>query len=301
MNSYSNILIVGQGGFVENALFAFFEKQKGARVFNQTPETLNFHDHTEVASFLIENSINTVFCFSVRSGGIEANRLYPAEFLYENLIVQTVLMEESYKAGVTSYIYVASSCIYPKECCQPISEDCYLTGSLEPTSESYSLAKLAGIQMVKAYRQQYAFNAVALIPATFYGPGQEEDSQNSHVLQALTAKFRLAVEQNLDQVDVWGTGNPRREFIHINDFCDACGFIVQQSNLPPLINIGFGEDISIKELAELIKKEIGFQGALSWDETKPDGVFQKLLDSSVINQLGWSASISLEEGLKTII
>ncbi|MEM6514141.1 MAG: GDP-L-fucose synthase, partial [Pseudomonadota bacterium] len=239
-----------------------------------------------------------VFLAAAKVGGIHANSIYPADFILQNLAIQNNVIDVAYRRGVQKLQFLGSSCIYPKFAEQPMSEDSLLTGSLEPTNEWYAIAKIAGIKTCQAYRKQYGFDAISLMPTNLYGPGDNFDLENSHVLPALIRKFHEAAKSEQSSVVVWGSGKPRREFLHVDDMADACVYLMQNYSSPEIINVGWGEDISILELAELVSDVIGFDGRIELDADKPDGAPRKLLDTSRLTRAGWTPSISLRAGVE---
>ncbi|MBT8109074.1 MAG: GDP-L-fucose synthase, partial [Gammaproteobacteria bacterium] len=230
-------------------------------------------------------------------GGIHANDAYPAEFIRDNLAIQTNVIHAAWQSGVKKLLFLGSSCIYPKHATQPMTEDCLLTGPLEPTNEWYAVAKIAGIKMCQAYREQYGFDAISVMPTNLYGPGDNFDLETSHVLPALIRKFLEAQEARAESVTVWGSGTPRREFLHVDDLADACMFLMGNYSSSEIINVGWGQDIGIAELAKLIRDITGFEGEIVFDAGKPDGTPRKLLDTSRLTALGWQPSITLEKGI----
>ena len=249
-------------------------------------------------AFFSENEIEQVYLAAAKVGGIYANDTYPAEFIHDNLAIQTNVIDAAWRAGVEKLLFLGSSCIYPKHAPQPMTEDCLLTGPLEPSNEWYAIAKIAGIKMCQAYRKQYGFDAISVMPTNLYGPGDNFDLTMSHVLPALIRKFHEAKAEGAKSVIVWGTGTPRREFLHVDDLADACVFLMQNYSSPEIVNIGRGRDVSILELAELVKDVIGYEGDIELDTSKPDGTPQKLLDTSRLSALGWEPSIDLREGIR---
>lgn len=235
---------------------------------------------------------------AARVGGIHANNSYPVDFLRDNLLIQTSVIDAAYRHGVQKLLFLGSSCIYPKFAPQPMPEDCLLTGALEPTNEWYAIAKIAGIKLCQAYRRQYGFNAIALMPTNLYGPGDNFDLANSHVLPALIRKFHEAKAAGASEVVVWGSGTPRREFLHVDDLADACLFLMQHYDDERIVNVGVGEDVSILELATLVQRVVGFAGRIALDPGKPDGTPRKLLGVSRLSALGWRARIGLEDGIR---
>ncbi|MBF0384363.1 MAG: GDP-L-fucose synthase [Candidatus Omnitrophica bacterium] len=298
MNKDSKIFIVGHDDIQEKSLLAYFVKSGFKNVFSASDIALNTAVQSSVFHFFMKHRPEYVFLNSIRSGGIEANRQSPADFIYENIESQNNIFYSSYKFGVKKLLYLASSCVYPKEASQPIKESYILTGELEETSRAYSIAKLAGIESTRAFRKQYGLNAIAAIPATVYGPGGDFDAGKSHVISALIAKFTGAARDNLSEVTVWGSGKPRREFLYVDDFVSACLFLMEKYNEEGIINFGAGEDISIAELAGIIARKTGFRGSVRYDASKPEGVMQKLLDNSRIKQLGWKPKTSLDMGIE---
>jgi len=266
----------------------------------RTSAELDLRNQQAVTDFFAAEKPDYVFLAAARVGGIVANNTFRADFLYDNLAIQNNIIHNAYLNGVKKLLFLGSSCIYPKLAPQPLKEESLLTGLLEPTNEPYAIAKIAGIKLCDAYRHQYGCNFISVMPTNLYGPNDNYDLNNSHVLPALLRKFHEAKENNSDKVTVWGSGTPRREFLHADDLADACYFLMQSYNEPGLINIGVGEDISIKELAEMIKEISGFKGKIEFDTSKPDGTPRKLMDVSKLHALGWKASILLEEGIKKV-
>ncbi len=260
---------------------------------------LDLLDQVAVEQWFAEGGVDDIYLAAAKVGGIHANDTYPAEFIHDNLVIQNNVIHAAWKFGVRKLLFLGSSCIYPKLASQPMSEDCLLTGPLEPTNESYSIAKIAGIKMCQAYRKQYDFDAISVMPTNLYGPGDNFDLANSHVLPALIRKFHEAKLGGAPNVEVWGSGTPRREFLHVDELADACIFLMQNYSSPEIVNIGWGKDISILELAQLIKGVVGFEGQLAFDSSKPDGAPRKLLDIARMQALGWQAKIELEEGITT--
>ncbi len=300
MKKNSTILIVGGDDIIERSLFSYFEKNGFRSVFSSSLIGLNPTIQPSVYEFFQEYRPEYVFLGSVRSGGIDANRKYGGDFIYYNLEAQNNIIYAAYKFGTKKLMFLASSCIYPKDSLQPIKEDYLWTGRLEQTSQPYSVAKLAGIELCKAFRSQYGFNAIVAVPATVYGLGVEFDSKG-HVIGALIAKFCHAVKTGEKQVIVWGTGTPLREFLHSDDFVSASIFLMDNYEAEGIVNIGCGYDVSIKELAEMIAEMTGFTGRIVFDTSMPDGVKQKLLDNSRILSLGWRPKIRLEQGIRQLL
>lgn len=261
---------------------------------------LDLRKQDDVEQFFSDEKPEYVFLAAAKVGGIMANNTYRAEFLYDNLMIQSNVIHQSYKSGVKKLLFLGSSCIYPKMAPQPLKEEYLLTGLLEETNEPYAIAKIAGIKMCDAYRSQFGCNFISVMPTNLYGPNDNYDLQNSHVLPALLRKFHEARENGQREVSVWGSGKPLREFLHVDDMADACVFLMQEYDEPGLINIGVGEDISIAQLAELIKELVGYQGKIIYDKSKPDGTPRKLMDVNKLNALGWRAKISLKEGIQSV-
>lgn len=258
---------------------------------------LDLRDPHSVNSFFEDAQPQLVFLAAARVGGILANDSFPAEFLKDNLAIQSNVIDAAYRHGVGKLLFLGSSCIYPKHAAQPMSEDCLLTGPLEPTNESYAIAKIAGLKMCQAYRRQYGFNAIAAMPTNLYGPGDNFSLRDSHVLPALIRKFHEAKVTGQPEAEIWGTGTPRREFLHVNDLADACLFLMRRYEDEKWINVGWGSDVSIAELAALVAKAVGYDGRLRFDARMPDGAPRKLLEVSRLTALGWTAKISLGQGL----
>ena len=265
----------------------------------KSSKELDLRDAKAVADFFEEEKPEFVFLAAAKVGGIVANNTYRAEFLYENLMIQNNVIHEAYKNKVEKLLFLGSSCIYPKLAPQPLKEEYLLTGILEPTNEPYAIAKIAGIKMCDAYRSQYGCNFISVMPTNLYGPNDNYDLQNSHVLPAMIRKFHEA-KLNGTSVELWGTGSPKREFLHADDMAEACVFLMENYNEPGLVNIGTGEDLSIKELADMIQKITKFEGEIIWDHTKPDGTPRKLMDVSKLHTLGWKHKITLEEGITKV-
>jgi GDP-L-fucose synthase len=273
-------------------------QRDGAAVVTATRDQVDLKSRRAVDAFFAANEIEQVYLAAAKVGGIYANDAYPAEFIYDNLTIQTNVIDAAWRAGVKKLIFLGSSCIYPKHAPQPMTEDCLLTGPLEPTNEWYAIAKIAGIKMCQAYRKQYGFEAISVMPTNLYGPGDNFDLKTSHVLPALIRKFHEAKISGAKSVTVWGTGTPRREFLHVDDLADACVFLMRNYSAPEIVNVGWGQDVSILELAELVKHVVGFEGAIELDASKPDGTPRKLLDTSRLSSLGWKPSVDLETGIR---
>lgn len=298
MHSDSKILIVGHNDIIEKSLTNHFAANRFTRVFSSSAIALNTAIQPTVYDFFAEHKPEYVFLTSTRSGGIEANQKQAAEFIYHNLESQNNIVYAARKFGTKKLLFLASSCVYPKECPQPMKEEYLLTGALEKTSEPYAVAKIAGIKLCQASRRQYGLSAIVAIPATIYGPGSDTNLATAHVLGALLGKFIDAVKNNSPEVVVWGTGAPRREFLYVDDFVAACLFLMERYEGEEIMHIGPGTDVTIKELAEMIQRICGYKGRIVFDASKADGAMRKLLDSSQLTQAGWRPRTSLEEGIR---
>ena len=292
-----SVYVAGHRGLVGSAICRRLQKE-GAAVATASRDQVDLKSRSAVDAFFAENEIEQVYLAAAKVGGIYANDAYPAEFIYDNLTIQTHVIDAAWRAGVKKLLFLGSSCIYPKHAPQPMPEDCLLTGPLEPTNEWYAIAKIAGIKMCQAYRKQYGFDAISVMPTNLYGPGDNFDLKTSHVLPALIRKFHEAKAAGAKSVTVWGSGTPRREFLHVDDLADACVFLMQNYSAPEIVNVGWGQDVSILELAELVKDVVGYEGDIELDTSKPDGTPRKLLDTSRLSSLGWKPSIGLEEGIR---
>lgn len=300
MDKNAKIYVAGHRGLVGSAILRALENQGFTNLVTRTSQELDLRNYQHTADFFAEEKPDYVFLAAAKVGGIQANNTYRADFLYENLMIQNNVIHQAYVNNVKKLLFLGSSCIYPKMAPQPLKEDSLLTGTLEPTNEPYAIAKIAGIKMCDAYRSQYNSNFISAMPTNMYGPNDNYDLNNSHVLPALLRKFHEAKEQNLPEVTVWGTGTPLREFLHSDDLAEACIFLMENYDDFGHVNVGIGEDISIKDLALLIKKIVGYEGNLVWDTSKPDGTPRKLMDVTKINNLGWKAEIGLEEGITKV-
>lgn len=298
MRRDSKIFIVGHNDSIENSLKKYFQAQGFRQVISNTQDRINVLNTLNVADFFKKFKPEYVFLGSLRSGGIAANQKFPAEFIYENIQSQNLVIEAAHLASVKKLLYFSSSCVYPKKAKQPIKETSLLTGPLELTSESYAIAKIAGTKMCQAYKAQYGFNAIAAVPATLYGPGSDTDIENAHVLGALIAKFHKAKVEDAKEVIVWGSGKPRREFLYVDDFVSACLFLMEKYDGSDVINVGSGSDVTIKQLAAMIKTASGYKGKIIFDASKPDGAMRKLMDNTRMRKLGWKPKVSLEEGIE---
>jgi GDP-L-fucose synthase len=292
------VYVAGHRGLVGAALVRELERRGVGNLVLRTRAELDLRNQAAVAAFFAEVRPSQVYLAAAKVGGIRANDTYPADFLRDNLQIQTNVIDSAWRAGVQKLCFLGSSCIYPRLAPQPINEDALLTGPLEPTNEWYAIAKIAGIKLCQAYRRQYGFNAISLMPTNLYGPGDNFDLENSHVLPALIRRFHEAKLRGDPVVTVWGTGTPRREFLHVDDLASAVVHLMETHESEQLVNIGCGEDVSIRELAELVARVVGYGGRLAFDPTKPDGTPRKLLDVSRLAALGWKPGIGLEEGIR---
>jgi GDP-L-fucose synthase len=265
-----------------------------------TSSELDLRDQAAVRAMMERERPTHVFLAAAKVGGIHANNVYRAEFLYDNLMIEANIIHAAHSVGVEKLLFLGSSCIYPKMAAQPLVEDALLGGALEPTNEPYAIAKIAGIKLCEAYRDQYGANFISAMPTNLYGPGDNYDLNNSHVVPALIRKFHEAKERGDASVPCWGTGSPRREFLHVDDLAAACLFLMEQYDEKPFVNVGTGEDLPIKELAEMIQRIVGFEGTIAWDSDKPDGTPRKLMDCGRIHALGWKHRIDLEVGLRAV-
>ncbi|MDP2705005.1 MAG: GDP-L-fucose synthase [bacterium] len=297
MNKNSKIYVAGHRGLVGGAITRALQKKGYNNLLLRTREELNLLDQKTVQEFFEKECPEYVFLAAAKVGGIMANKTLPAEFIYENLTIQNNVIEASHSTSVKKMLFLGSSCIYPKLAPQPIKEEYILTGPLEETNEMYAVAKIAGLMMCQAYHSQYGNNFISVMPTNLYGPNDNFNLKSAHVLPALIRKFHEARITGKKEVEVWGTGTVRREFLHVDDVADACLFLMEHYDKPEIINIGTGEDVSIQELAKLIQEIIGFSGQIVWDRSKPDGTPRKLLDVSKINSLGWKHKIPLKQGL----
>jgi GDP-L-fucose synthase len=300
INKSAKIYIAGHRGMVGSAILRALQAQGYSNFVLRTSSELDLRNQKDVSDFFSKEKPEYVFLAAAKVGGIVANNTYRADFLYENLMIQSNVIHQAYLNGVQKLLFLGSSCIYPKMAPQPLKEEYLLTGLLEPTNEPYAIAKIAGIKMCDAYRSQYGCNFISVMPTNLYGPNDNYDLSNSHVLPALLRKFISAKREGADSVIIWGTGSPLREFLHADDLAEACLFLMDGYNESGLVNIGVGEDISILDLAKLVKKIVGFEGEIQLDTSKPDGTPRKLMDVSKLNDLGWKASTSLEEGIKMV-
>jgi GDP-L-fucose synthase len=300
MEKTSKIYIAGHRGMVGSSILRALQAKGFTNFVLRTSAELDLRNQQAVADFFAFQKPDYVFLAAAKVGGIVANNTYRADFIYENMMIQSNVIHQAYLNGVKKLVFLGSSCIYPKLAPQPLKEEYLLTGLLEPTNEPYAIAKIAGIKMCDAYREQYGCNFISVMPTNLYGPNDNYDLNNSHVLPALLRKFITAKNNGDKAVIIWGTGSPLREFLHADDLAEACLFLMENHNEAGLVNIGVGEDISILDLAKMVKKIVGFSGELITDSTKPDGTPRKLMDVSKLTNLGWKASISLEVGIKKV-
>jgi GDP-L-fucose synthase len=298
MNKDSKIYVAGHRGLVGSAIYRALQEQGYTNLVYRTSKELDLRDKFQVDQFFVEEKPEFVFLAAAKVGGIIANNEYPADFIRDNLMIQTNVIDASYRNNVKKLLFLGSTCIYPKLASQPIKEEYLLTGELEPTNDAYAIAKIAGIKMCQSYNRQYGTHYISVMPTNLYGPQDNFDLHTSHVLPALIRKFHEAKENNVPSVEVWGTGTPKREFLYSDDLADACVYLMNNYSGNEIVNIGVGEDLPIKDLAEKIKEVVGFKGEIRFDTTKPDGTPRKLVDVTKLNSLGWKARTSLEAGLK---
>lgn len=300
MQNQDKIYVAGHRGMVGSAIVRKLQKEGYGNLLLRSSKELDLRDQKAVETFFKTEKPDYVFLAAAKVGGILANNTYPATFLYDNLAIQTHVIHNAYLNGVKKLLFLGSSCIYPKMAPQPLKESYLLTGLLEPTNEPYAIAKITGIKMCESYRRQYGCNFISAMPTNLYGPGDNYDLNNSHVLPALLRKFHEAKINHAPSVVVWGTGTPLREFLHADDLADALYFLMQHYDGAEFVNVGTGKDISIGDLARLVKKITGYEGTLQFDTSKPDGTPRKLLDVSKLQTLGWKPSIGFEEGIRSV-
>ena len=298
MNIKNNIFVAGHTGLVGSAILRKLKENDFENIITISHEELDLKDQYKTNKFFDENKPDYVFLAAAKVGGIYANNTYPAEFIYDNLMIQSNVIEASYRNNVSKLLFLGSSCIYPKYSHQPITEDSLMKGSLEPTNAPYGLAKIAGIMMCESYNRQYGTNFISCMPTNLYGPGDNYHPENSHVLPALLNRIHQAKMTESSEVVIWGTGNPKREFLYVDDLADACLFLMENYSNNKTINVGSGVEISIRNLAETIKDVIGYKGKITTDPLKPDGTPRKLIDSSRIHEMGWKSKVELKEGIK---
>lgn len=298
MEKSAKIYIAGHRGMVGSAIHRKLVKEGYDNFVLKTSSELDLRDQSAVRSFFEAERPEYIFLAAAKVGGIMANNIYRAEFLHDNLLIQNNVIDSAYRNNAKKLMFLGSSCIYPKLAPQPLHEDSLLTGLLEPTNEPYAIAKIAGIKMCEAYRAQYGCNFISVMPTNLYGPNDNYDLNNSHVLPAMIRKFHEAKEENKPFVELWGTGSPLREFLHADDLADACYFLMETYNEAGFLNVGVGSDVTIKHLAEMIQRVTGYEGNIHWNTDKPDGTPRKLMDVSKLHALGWKHRVDLEEGLQ---
>jgi GDP-L-fucose synthase len=300
MENNSKIYIAGHRGMVGSALVRKLVQEGYSNIITRTSNELDLRNQQAVANFFVQEKPDYVFLAAAKVGGIMANNTYRAEFIYDNLMMESNIIHHSYLNGVKKLLFLGSSCIYPKLAPQPLKEEYLLSGYLEHTNQPYAVAKIAGIELCDSYRAQYGCNFISAMPTNLYGPNDNYNLEKSHVLPAMLSKFITAKRNNLPEVELWGTGSPKREFLHVDDLATACLHLMEHYNEQGLVNVGTGEDVTIKELAELIQSVTGYEGVIRWNTDKPDGTPRKLMDVSKINKLGWQSKIALKDGVKAI-
>jgi len=300
MNKEGKVYVAGHRGMVGSALVRKLKAADFNNIITRTSAELNLTNQQAVADFFAAEKPDYVILAAAKVGGILANNTYRGQFIYENMMIQNNVIHQSYLNGVKKLLFLGSSCIYPKMAPQPLKEDYLLTGTLEATNEPYAIAKIAGIKMCEAYRSQYGCNFISAMPTNLYGPNDNYDLNNSHVLPALIRKFHTAKVNAASEVEIWGSGTPRREFLHVDDLADACYYLLQNYDGEQLVNVGSGVDVTILELANLVKEIVGFRGEIKMDATKPDGTPRKLMDVSKLEKVGWKYKISLQEGIASV-
>jgi GDP-L-fucose synthase len=300
MNKQDKIYVAGHRGMVGSAIVRRLQADGFTSIVTRTSRELNLIDQHAVRDFFVQEKPAYVFLAAAKVGGIHANNVYRAQFLYENLMIESNIIHSAYENGVKKLLFLGSSCIYPKMAPQPLKEESLLTGLLEQTNEPYAIAKIAGIKLAESYRRQYGCNFISAMPTNLYGPNDNYDLNNSHVLPALIRKFHTAKVTDAPSVEVWGTGSPMREFLHVDDLADACMFLMNNYDEELFLNVGTGEDLTIKALAEMIKDVVGYAGELKWNTEKPDGTPRKLMDVSRLHKLGWKHRIGLREGITAV-
>jgi GDP-L-fucose synthase len=300
MNKDARIFVAGHRGMVGSAIVRALQREGYSNLLLRASAELDLMDQQAVNSFFHTDKPEYVFLAAAKVGGIHANNTYRAEFLYNNIMIEANVVHASYVSGVKKLLFLGSSCIYPKLAPQPLREESLLTGLLEPTNEPYAIAKIAGIKMCEAYRAQYGCNFISAMPTNLYGPNDNYDLQNSHVMPALIRKFHAAKLEGAPSVEVWGTGSPLREFLHVDDLADACLFLMRNYDDELFVNVGTGSDLNIRELAGMIKEVTGYEGELRWDTSKPDGTPRKLMDVSRLHAMGWKHRIALRDGIEQV-
>lgn len=298
MDSNSKIFVAGHRGLAGSAIVRVLLKNGFTNVTTKSKSELDLRNQSDVRDFFEQEKPEYVFDAAAKVGGIHANDTYSADFIYDNLTIQTNLIDSAYRSGVKKFLFLGSVCIYPKFAPLPIVEDCLLTGFLEPTNEAYAVAKISGIKMCQAYKKQYGFNTISLMPTNLYGPGDNYHPENSHVMAAMIRKFSNAQENNLDEVICWGDGSPKREFLYSDDLAEACLIAMQNPSEYDVMNVSTGEEVSIKETAEIVSEVVGYSGKISWDTSKPNGTIKRPLYVDKIKSLGWRPKISLREGVQ---
>ena len=301
MDKNACIFVAGHNGMLGSAILRSLQYNGYYRILTVSKKELDLCDINQVRLFIEKNKPEFVILAAAKVGGINANISYPVEFLQDNLLIQTNLISQSFKNGVKKFIFIGSSCIYPKECIQPMKEEYLLDGKLEPTNEGYSLAKITGLKLLEYYKKQYAFESISLMPCNLYGPNDSFDLEHSHVLSALVRRFSEAQQKGLNELTLWGTGIARREFMHVDDAARAIVYFMENYFGEEFVNVGWGKDISIKELAEMIAQKVGFNGIIKWDNSKPDGMLQKCMDVSRMKTTGFYPLISISEGVQQMI
>lgn len=301
MEKNAKIYVAGHRGMVGSAFMRLLTRTGYTNLITRTSAELDLRDQAAVARFFAREKPEYVLLAAAKVGGIHANNTYRADFLYDNLMIEGNVLDQSYRHGVRKLLYLGSSCIYPKLAPQPIREEYIMTGPLESTNEPYAISKIAGVKMCEAYRDQHGCNFITVMPTNLYGPHDNYDLENSHVMAALLRKFVEAVQLQLPRVEVWGTGTPRREFLHVDDLAEACLFLMEHYNERSAVNVGTGCDMTIRELAELIAELVGFQGEIHFDFSRPDGTMRKVLDVHKVHALGWHHRIALQAGLRAVL
>ena len=295
------IFVAGHNGMLGSAIVRALQASGYNKILTASRSELDLCDIEQVKLFIEKNKPEFVILAAAKVGGINANITYPVEFLQDNLLIQINLISQSFKNGVKKFIFIGSSCIYPKECIQPMKEEYLLNGKLEPTNEGYSLAKITGLKLLAYYKEQYGFESISLMPCNLYGPNDSFDLEHSHVLSALVRRFSEAQRKGLNELTLWGTGIAKREFMHVDDAASAIIYFMENYNGEEFVNVGWGKDISIKELAETIANKVGFRGSIKWDSTKPDGMLRKCMDVSKMHAAGFHPSITINEGIQQMI
>ena len=301
MRLNSKIYLAGHSGMVGSSILRSLSKAGYNNILYKTSSELNLINQRQVDNFFDKEKPEYVFLAAAKVGGIHANNIYPADFIYKNIMIQANVIHAAFESGVKKLLFLGSSCIYPKDSGQPIKEEFLLSGELEMTNKAYAIAKISGLELCDSYRKQHNCNFISIMPTNLYGPNDNYDLDTSHVLPALLRKIIVAKKNKIPVVEIWGSGSPFREFLHVDDLSDACIFLMNNYNEGGIINIGYGKDISIRQLAELIADEVGYEGTFSFNTEKPDGTLRKLLDTTKINNFGWYPKISLRDGIKSLI